>query len=559
MGFYNFNDHVWVCGFETRDHHTPGNVALISQSGSGMCGIVDVEGRIDFNLAVSTGQELTVTLADYLDFALEMEGTRVVGLFIETIRDVPAMTAALDKAKAKQIPIVAIKVGRTDLSVELAKSHSGALAGNYQAYQAYFDRHGILPAEDVDELTTTLILFAQPHPVREGGLVSLHDSGGLRQLAIDLADQVDTPYTELTNETVDTLQKTLEPGLPAVNPLDSWNAGGPDFEDRAAGYLTALMADPGAAFGAVIQDRNKDSSIYPEYVNYIRKAHAATGKPGALVSARQGTGMDPLVIEATREGFPVLDGMLPFFKGVKHLFDYRDFKKRSDLQLIPAPEEAVQKWRERLSSGDLVSEADGARLLRDFGLPALTYHKAASAKEAIAAAIATSFPVVMKTAMPHIAHKTDQGGVALGLQDEEAVRNAYTVMADRLGPQVAITQMIDSPGVEMILGATQDPTFGPLVTIGFGGIYAETLKDVTYLLPPFDAQTVRRKLDGLKLRPLLEAQRGRPALDVDALAKTAAGFSSLVAALRDSLVEIEINPLLVMPEGCQALDILIQT
>jgi acyl-CoA synthetase (NDP forming) len=145
MGFYNFHDGVWVCGFQTRAHVRGGNVALLSQSGSGMCGIVDIEERIDFNLAVSSGQELAVTLDEYLDFALELPGTRAVGLFVETLRDPAAFTAALAKARARRIPIVAVKVGRTALAAKLAASHRRA-HGQRPAFDAICERYGAASA-----------------------------------------------------------------------------------------------------------------------------------------------------------------------------------------------------------------------------------------------------------------------------------------------------------------------------------------------------------------------------------------------------------------------------
>ncbi len=163
MGFYNFAEGIWGCGFRTRMHRRGGNVAYISHSGSGMCGIVDSEERIDFNLVVSTGQELAVSMDEYLDYALDMPGTRAVGLFMETARNPDGLVRAFDKARQRGIPIVALKVGRTELSARLTVSHSGAIAGRDAVYDAIFDRYGVHRARDMDELATTLIMFAQPH------------------------------------------------------------------------------------------------------------------------------------------------------------------------------------------------------------------------------------------------------------------------------------------------------------------------------------------------------------------------------------------------------------
>ena len=219
MGFYNFACNVRAGGFPTRSHRKPGNVALISQSGSGMSGIMDPDERIDFSFAVSTGQELTVTAEDYLDYALEQPETRVIGLFLETSRRPEKLVAAFRKAAARSIPLVAVKVGRTELAAQLGVSHSGALAGSDAVYDAVFDRYGVQRIDDMEQLATALLMFAQPHPVADGGIVTIHDSGGERQLLIDAAAKLDAPLTEISARTRERLEAPLDPGLPAVNPL----------------------------------------------------------------------------------------------------------------------------------------------------------------------------------------------------------------------------------------------------------------------------------------------------------------------------------------------------
>ncbi len=304
MGFYNFADGIWGCGFKTRMHRRGGNVAYISHSGSGMCGIVDSEERIDFNLVVSTGQELAVSMDEYLDYALEMPGTRAVGLFMETARNPAGLVRAFERARERGIPIVALKVGRTELSAKLTVSHSGAIAGQDAVYDAIFDRYGVHRARDMDELATTLILFAQPHAVGAGGLVSIHDSGGERQLLIDLADDHGVPLTQLSPASTAKLESLLDPGLPAVNPLDAWSTGGPDFDATMQKCFATLMSDPQAALGAVVHDRVAGGGIYAGYIDYLRAGHRASGKPAFLVSNRQGTGVGPADRGRDARGIP---------------------------------------------------------------------------------------------------------------------------------------------------------------------------------------------------------------------------------------------------------------
>ncbi len=558
MGFYNCRDGVWACGFDTRDNHPRGgHVTLISQSGSGMSGIVDCEERIDFNLAVSTGQELSVGLHDYMDFAIEAHAPRAIGLFMETVRDPAGMCAVLDKAQRRNVPVVALKVGRTALAARLALSHSGAIAGSDAAYQALFDRYGVQRVHDMDELASALIMFAQPHEVAPGALVAMHDSGGERQLLIDLADAMEVPLTELAPATVRALGERLDPGLPPVNPLDAWGAGGPDADAIMEDCLAALMGDPGAALGAVIHDRSPFGRIYPAYIDYLRKAHAATGKPVFLVANRQGTGTDPAVVAVTREGFPVLDGLRPFLAGVRCLLAMRDFRARTRPELPTVDPEVAARWRERLAGGGALDEVRSLAMLGDFGLPVNPALPVTSREELLAAAARLGYPLVLKTAKAGLHHKTEAGGVRLDLPDEAALLDAYASLCERVGPQALVARMVQSPGLELLLGMVRDEQFGPLVTLGFGGIDVEQMRDFACAMPPFDAATAHRLLATLRRSRMLAGGRriGTPA--IEAYCEMASRFSVMVDALAEVLEEIDINPVIVHATGCIGVDALV--
>lgn len=547
MGFYNVRDNVWACGFDSSNHEGPGNVALISHSGSGMSGLIDSEERLRINLAVSTGNELDATMDEYLDWVLDCEETKAVGLFVETARNPDGFRAALEKAAQKQIPVVAIKVGRTEKSAQLAVSHSGAMAGDDAAYDALFDKYGVQRVRDMDELATTLILFAELDRVGEGGLVTLHDSGGERQLMVDLADKAGVPLTDLGAEAKTEIESILDPELPAVNPLDAWSRGGPDSADQMANSLAAMMKDPGTAIGAVVQDRAPYGVVYRSYLEYMRRGHEASGKPVALVAARQGTGHDEIVAESTAAGYPILDNVPLFLRGVRALFDYRDFLNRDDGDLPTTPTVGARP------SGQ-PSEAVALQLLADYGLPVVPVTAISNEADAVA----TSYPVVLKTAAPGIHHKSDVGGVVLNIESEDQLRSEYAAMAKRLGPEAIIAPMA-ADGVEMMLGMRADPQFGPIVLVGFGGVHAETLRDVTYAMPPFSAVHARRCVDRLQLRQMLDGQRGQPPADVDAFCEAAARFSVMVDTLRDKLSEVDVNPIIVHESGCTVVDALVVT
>jgi acyl-CoA synthetase (NDP forming) len=556
MGFYNVRDHVWACGFDSAMHHAPGNITLLSHSGAGMSGIIDCDERVRVNLAVSTGNELNVTMDEYLDFALDLPETRAVGLFIETARNPAGFRRALEKANQRRIPVVAIKVGKTERAARLAVSHSGAMAGDDAAYEALFDHYGVQRVRDMDELATTLIMFAELHPVAAGGLVTLHDSGGERQLLIDLADEAGVALADLGKNTVAELEKILDPELPAVNPLDAWSRGGSNYEQQMTQSLSLMMQDDAAALGAAILNRAPDGVIYPIYLNYIQRARAESGKPVALVAARQGTGSDKSVVDSTHAGIPILDSVPVFLSGVRALFDYRDFLLRTDAAPVVLPESAIAAWRSRLQSSAAIGEADALQLLADCGLPVSHSVRVSGSDELESAAARCGFPLVLKTAMPGIAHKSDSGGVVLNIQDATQLDAAYRELAARLGPEAVVAPMA-AAGIEMMLGATRDEQFGPVILLGFGGVLAETLQDVTFVLPPFDAAHARRCVDRLQLRPLLDGVRGRPAADIDSFCDLAARFSAIVDALGGELGEVDINPVIVHATGCTIVDALV--
>jgi acyl-CoA synthetase (NDP forming) len=554
MGFYNVRDHVWACGFDSGEHEAPGNVSLLSHSGSGMCGIIDCERRLRINVAVSTGNELSVTIDEYLDFVLDLPETNVVGLFLETARNPDGFRAALDKAAQKRIPIVALKVGRTEEAARLTVSHSGAMAGDDATYEALFDRYGVQRVRDMDEFATTLIMFAEMHPVGAGGLVTLHDSGGERQLMVDLADEFCVPLTTLNDETVTAIARVIDPELPAVNPLDGYSRGGPGAGEQMTQALSLLMQDSDAALGAMVLDRGPDGLVYPGYTDRMRRVHHDSGKPVALVAARQGTGDDELAVTSTHAGFPVLDGVSPFLRGVRALFEYRDFLQRESTVPVDVDAQIVTRWREQLRRDGTLSEADSLAMLGEFGISVASSRATSTRDEFPGIAAELGYPLVLKTDARDIVHKTDHRGVVLDIRDDDELLAAYDDLSGRLGPHVIVASMVPA-GIEMILGMRQDPQFGPVVIIGFGGIHAEGIRDVTFVLPPFDSAHARRCIDRLQLRPLLDDTRGT-ACDIDAFAEAAARYSTLVDALRDELIEGDVNPVIVGADGCRAVDAL---
>jgi len=556
MGFYNFHDRLWLCGFATRPDHRPGGTALLTHSGSLFTAIVDGEARIDYGLAVSTGQELTTTLADYMDFCLDQPWTRTIGLFIETARDPAGFEAALAKANAQGVPVVALKVGRTETSARLAVSHSGAIAGDHAAYRALFERHGVAEVRSIDEMAATLMVLDAAHDCGPGGLATSHDSGGERGLAADLAADAGVAFARLSKTARAALAACLDHGLEPVNPLDHWGTG-KNYPDDFIESFRLIAQDADTAIAALVLDRWVDGEVMPHYRTAAEIARNASGKPVFIVSNHRGTGDDGTALAATRAGIPVIDGVPTFLAAVRHAFAWRDFKAQAAMRPAAPDPAVVTRWRDRLAGPDAPDEAAALAMLADFGLATVPSIVVEDAAAAAAAAARIGYAVVMKTAMPGITHKSDVGGVRLDLADAAAVNGAYADLAARLGPRAVVAPMVAGARVEMLFGMTRDADFGPIVLVGFGGIHAEVLRDVVVAKPPFDAAEARRLIDRLRLRPLLDGVRGALPADLGALAAALARFSEMTTAVGDLVDAIDVNPVLARPDGAVAVDALV--
>jgi acyl-CoA synthetase (NDP forming) len=257
------------------------------------------------------------------------------------------------------------------------------------------------------------------------------------------------------------------------------------------------------------------------------------------------------------DGIPVLEGTLTGLAAFQHLFAYRDFRARESITgASPASNDVRERWLRRLSSGEPFDELDGLALLADYGVPVVESVRADTLEDAIAAAERIGFPVAVKTATPGVQHKSDVGGVRLGVDDSPSLEGAYADLERRLGPAVTVAPMVP-PGVEIALGMVRDPQFGPLVLVGAGGVLVEIMRDRRLAMPPLDDVRARSLVDRLEIRPLLDGVRGQPAADVDALSTAIVAMSWLAHDLAIHLEALDANPVICGPNGCVAVDALV--
>lgn len=556
MGFVNNTHPLRAFSAFHAEPLAAGGLTCIAQSGSLLQALLLNDERLKFNLAVSTGQELVNSAAEFLDFAVGQPETRCVAMVLETIRDPQVFVAALEKARARQIPVIVLKLGRTEAGARFALSHTGAIAGNAEVYEALFRRYGVISVRDLNELSATAILMTTPYRAAPGGLAAILDSGGERELIVDCAAELDVPYASISARTVQILESVLDVGLTAENPVDAWGTGR-DFENVFETCLTALMQDPDTAMGMFVADLSADLDLHSAYVGVCHAVARNSNKPLIMMTNYSAWSHRKHALQLSRAGIAVLDGTAPSLRAVRHAMDYRDYLARDHAAAEQPENPRAAYWRDQLAQRNApLTEDEGYALLSDYGITVPDHRIVSDRAAAIEAARAIGYPLVLKTAAPGILHKSDVGGVCLGLTDEAAVADAYDEFAERFGPRVLVSAMATGQA-EMAFGLVRDPQFGSFVMVAFGGIWIEVLKDSQLAKAPIDRAAAARRIDALKLAKVLDGIRGAEPCDREALIDTYVRLGQLAADLGPHIAELDINPVLVGPSGVIAVDSLI--
>jgi acetate---CoA ligase (ADP-forming) len=554
MGFVNVGYGLRAIGYAEPDQLPAGPVALVTQSGSVFSAMLRTRRALGYTVAVSSGQELVTTAAQYARYALDLPQTRVLALVLEAMRDAGALQQVLEAAAVRQIPVVLLTAGRSAAGRALVTAHSGALAGADGAWEALADAYGVHRVADLAELTDTLELFTigrRPPRGRRGGIATVHDSGLERAHVADLAAELGVPFGPVGAATLRRLAEVLDPGLEPGNPLDMWGAS-TKAQWQLTESLAALAGDPAVAAVALAVDLVTEFDGDRSYQDALTEVAGRTSKPLAVL-ANIPAAVDPAAAGELRAvGIPVLEGARTGLLALGHLLAHGTWSARPE----PPPVDTARRdrWTRALRSGPL-DAADGFRLLRDYGIAAARTRCAGSAPAVLAAAAEIGYPVVLKTAEPGVAHKSDAGGVVLGIGDPAGLEAAYAGLAARLGPRVLVCETAE-PGIELSAGIVTDGDLGPLVVVGAGGVLVEYLADRAVALPPVGAAGARRMLSRLRAARLLAGFRGRPPADLGAIAAAITAVSAIACELGGELAALDVNPLICGPAGAVAVDVL---
>ena len=544
MGFLNLTRSLRICGLHQPFNLRQGRTTFVSHSGSLFSAMLHNQRHQSFNLVVSAGNELTLTQADYVEYALAQPETRVVAMFTETVRDSHTMSEVWKRAAEKDIPIVMLKVGRTEAGAASVATHSAALAGAYEPFAAFARAHGVHLTETMDEMMDTIALFDTSRRPTTGALGTVHDSGGERTHLIDLASALGVELATVNEATSDHLREVLDDGLEPVNPVDAWGTGRSSPEVMFE-CLNALADDSAVGAVAFAVDLTAEENSLTDYAEIALKAAAETEKP-VFVLAHLSSAVDQAQAAVLANArIPLLRGTHSGLRAIAHFLNRRRPRKIP----VPTPPASLENWQTRLEVG-ILNDLEALDLLAGFGVPIEPMHRVPTMTKAIELAGQLGYPVALKTV--GLIHKTEHHGLTLDLRNAESLANAWRTMK-ALELPLAIQKMVPR-GVELALGMINDPQVGPIMMIGAGGVMVELLNDRVVVAPPLDHEAAGQILSRLRVGELLSGFRGAEPLPTAELLDALVAFSGLTYHLGDLVQTIDVNPVIVHSAGVTAVD-----
>lgn len=550
---------------EFRDDLGGPAIALITQSGhQGRPVYTLQELGIRLSHWAPTGNEADLETSDFISYFAERPEVGAIAAYIEGLKDGRSFLLAADRAARAGVPVVAVKVGRTETGARTAASHTGKLTGADQVVDAAMRQFGVIRVDGLDELQDTAALLARARPPRADGVVVYSISGGTGAHFSDLATGAGLSLPTLSDAKQRELHTWIPGYLNVSNPVD--NGGHPVGDPRGRKIIDALLADP--AVGVLICPI---TGPFPPMSDRLAQdlvdAAEATdklvcvvwGSPVGTEDAYRTTLLGSSRVATFRTARNCVSAVRAYLDHHRFSAGYRSPFDEAPRTLSPS----FRKAQALMRPGHQLSEHAAKQLLRAYGIRVPREQLVTSAAAAVRAAGLVGYPVVMKASGARLAHKTELGLVKVALTSASQVRDAYRELTDIARYEsvdldgVLVCQMVER-GVEMVVGVTHDALFGPTVTVGLGGVLVEVLHDSAVRVPPFGEDQARAMLGELRGRALLEGVRGGAPVDVDALVEVVLRVQRMALELGYELAELDINPLVVLGrgQGAVALDAL---
>lgn len=533
-----------------------GDIAFMSQSGALCTAILDWSKpqRIGFSRFVSLGNKADVDEVTLLEAWGDDERSKVILAYLEGISDGPGFMAAARKVTRKK-PVVAIKSGVTEAGTRAASSHTGSLTGSESAYETAFSQSGIIRARSMGELFDLAKLFSYQPLIQGNRIAIVTNAGGPGIIATDATERSGVlRMATFAPKTIATLQQELPPTANVYNPVD---VIGDARSDRYRVAIRATLEDPGVD-GLVVLLTPQAGTDVEEIARTVAELAGNYGKP-VVTSFMGGMSLGPAIEILNQHRIPNYTFPERAVQSLSSMVRYSEMQRQPEAEFVQFTvdrERVRELFASVRASGRVeLGEIEAREVMEAYGMRLPRSHLARSPEEAVQVANAIGYPVVMKISSPDILHKSDIGGVRVGIPDATAVRDTYELIeyrARKYSPQARIwgilVQEMVRKGREMLVGMSRDPQFGPLVAVGMGGIYVEVLRDVALRLAPVSRQEVATQIRALRTFPLLRGVRGEPPADIEQLEEVVLRISQLVTDFPE-IVEMDINPLVVHNQG----------
>ncbi|MFD1880494.1 acetate--CoA ligase family protein [Paracoccus pacificus] len=552
-GFINYLDGALMWPDQHGGIRVDRGVAIIVQSSNIAINMTMHRRGLPIAYLLTAGNQAQTGVSDLIEATLADPRVTAIGLHLEGFDDPPRMEAAMRHARDKGVPIVALKVGKSQAAQAMTLSHTASLAGPEHLSDAFFARAGVARVRTLDEFVETLKLLHVLGPSPDMTLGSMSCSGGEASLVGDLAEAAGLQMPPLTDAQAAALRATLNPMVTISNPLDYHTFHWGDGPAMTATY--AAMLDCRHGLDILVMDFPRldrcDDNGSETALDAAIAAHAMTpGARFAVVASLPENMTEDIARKLMDSGIAPLMGLDTAMSAAAHA---------ARIGTARPPKAPMPRRRPAIPRGEVITlhEAEAKDLLAASGMSRPAGRFAADADAAVAAAEELGYPVVLKAVSRDLPHKTEFGAVALHLHDAEAVRAAAGRMA-RLNAPFLVERMVTGAVAELILGIGRDPALGHYLTIGTGGILVELWNDMQSLLLPVDRDQVRAALAALRSAPLLAGYRGHPAAPIERIVDAAMAVADFAAENADTLEELDINPLMVTPEDAIAADALLR-
>ena len=549
-GYINFGDDIFSFAFIGDYKGKKGNIGFVSQSGQ-FCIDMMKSAEMKYSFAISAGNSAMVQMEDYLNFLIDDSNTKVIALYLEGVKNPHKFEACLQKAMEKKKPVVILKAGRSPKGQATAASHTGSMAGSDKTYDAVFEKFGVIRADDMQDLRSTASLLATLRVLpKKPAFSAMCLSGGETAVSADTGFLHGIEYPDFSEVTLKKLNDMLPDFATPRNPLDMTAALCYDADAFASG-ITTVMSDPSIEMGLVGLTISDKVTVSNDIMfEGIRRAfEQIPDKPLAVMSFMEAARNKELVERFQNAGIPVLPTTKYGFRALQHLQDFisHDTIKREARLAIPEAHSANTR---------ALSEYESKKLLADNGVPVDLGYIAKTKAEVKEYAEKIGYPLVMKVESNDILHKSDVGGVMLNIKSLEQAEEAYDKIlanAAQHAPNAKINgilmQKMLKAGTEMIIGLNSDPQFGPMLLVGMGGVFVEVFKDAALYPVPLNHDEALHMLQSLKSFKLLNGYRGNPPADIEALTDMMVKISDFAYRKKDTLKELDMNPLFVYPKG----------